>query len=162
MLCQLTYFCANQGLKTGFLGVNIPGKKVTLWDEGKAPFSATTLPDIGKALVQVLKPENYEKTANRYLYVESYTITQLQLKGVLEKVSGASWTAETLDSRAVEKESAEKLKNGDFSAIPKLIGGVSYGYRRLGDFSSYGLANDEIGLPRGDIEADVKAVLDSV
>lgn len=84
------------------------------------------------------------------------------MKKVFEKVSGESWTVEPVDSRKTLEEASQKLKNGDFSAIPTLIGGALFGYQHFGDFRSYGLANEYLGLPKDDLEADVKAVWESL
>ena len=66
---------------------------------------------------------------------------------------------ESIDSKKTLEEAGQKLKAGDFSAVPILIRGASFAYQRFGDFRAIGLANEEIGLPRDDIEADIRAIL---
>jgi len=48
----------------GFFGLDLKNRTATIWDDGTATFSATTLRTIGLAVARILA--NPEATANRY------------------------------------------------------------------------------------------------
>ncbi|APA07638.1 hypothetical protein sscle_03g024080 [Sclerotinia sclerotiorum 1980 UF-70] len=78
------------GIMVGFI-MNAKGKRITLYDGGDRTSSTTTLPDIGRAVVGVLK--HPEETKNRAVYVQSYATTLKNLAAVGKKVLGSDgWT----------------------------------------------------------------------
>lgn len=73
------------GMMVGFV-INVKGKSVNLYDGGDRPFSTTTLPTIGKAVVSVLK--HPEETANRTVYVQDTATTLKKLAAMGKKATG--------------------------------------------------------------------------
>ncbi|KAF2257081.1 isoflavone reductase family protein-like protein CipA [Trematosphaeria pertusa] len=144
------------GLKVGFLGLNAASKTATLIDEGKAPFVATNLRQIGLALIKVL--EKPELTKNTYVYVKSFETTQQDVLAAAEKITGAKWTVNKITSKELLERGSAKLKNSDFSGVPDLIKGAvfneaGYGKNPVGDW------NEKLGLEKEDFEASIKAAL---
>jgi hypothetical protein len=54
-----------------------------LTDSGNEPYSASNLPFVGKSVAAILMKS--EKTANKYLTVASFTITQREVLEILEQ-----------------------------------------------------------------------------
>lgn len=147
-------------LRTGFLNFNIAEKKAKIWDGGDVPFSTTNLSTIGDALVALLSnPKLVEESANKYVFVESFTITQNEVLKTLEKVSDAKWTVEPVDAEARRTEALEKLGKGDFSGVGTLIQAVILSKEGLSDLRPVGLWNDKLGLRKENLEEEVKKVL---
>ncbi|CAO2651073.1 Nn.00g093700.m01.CDS01 [Neocucurbitaria sp. VM-36] len=146
------------GLKVGFLGFNFSDKTATLFDDGKAHFTGTNLEQIGLALVKSL--EKADLTKNQYVYISSFRTTQREILAVAEKVTGSKWTVTNVDVKEYIKQAQAKLEKGDFSGIPALIVGATYGVENeLGDFSSEGLWNEKLGLPKENLEDTIKALV---
>ncbi|KAK3988036.1 hypothetical protein QBC44DRAFT_382754 [Cladorrhinum sp. PSN332] len=132
-------------------------RKITLYDGGEREFSASTLEDIGKAVVGVLKKP--EETKNRAVYVNSARVT---LKGLLEKAKKASgtkdedWTVEEKNVEDLLAEAYEELKgeNPDQGSwVLKFIVATVYGEGYGGLFEKVdnellgikGLSDEEVG-----------------
>lgn len=146
------------GLKSGFLGFNIPSKTATIYDGGKATVSATNLDQIGLATVKVL--EKADLTKNQYVYISGFQKSQADILAALEKISGTKWTVINKDVKETIAGGRAKLGRGDFSGIPDLIAGAMYETELgLGDFSSAGLWNDKLDLPPASFEDTIRGVL---
>ncbi|OJJ72204.1 hypothetical protein ASPBRDRAFT_125397 [Aspergillus brasiliensis CBS 101740] len=144
------------GLKTGFLGFNLQSHEATIYDDGTIPFSVSTLAQIGRSLVAIL--QNPDVTANHYVYVESFTVTQKQVLGALEKATGQDWKVTDVELKPLIEESAERFKGGDFSAVRILL--LAAGLARFPD-GSYGdwekvvdggSWNERLGIKKEDLD----------
>lgn len=122
--------------------------KATLFDEGKVKTNFTLLSTIGNAVRQTFK--NSAKTANKYLFINSYHVNQLELLESLKKATpGEEWTVEYVSSEATKKEGFEKLAKYDFSGIKLLLQAAIYGSLPTQDYTQFEeLANDTLGLPK--------------
>jgi hypothetical protein len=152
-----------QGLKVGFLGFNLQDRSAKIWDDGEAPFSGTNLATIGEAVVRVLLPEHLEQTKNKYVFVASHTTTQNKILATLEKITGQKWKVEKVESAPLFADLTAKVKAGQVGpdVIYPLITVTILG-NVLSNFADYSakLWNDKLGLPKEDLETDVKNVLD--
>ena len=142
------------------MGADLKTKTFTRWDDGETPWTTTNLATIGKGIVALLQPENYSSTANKYIYINSYTITQNQLLASLQKATGSEWTLKTVQSKDIVDKAHEDIKNGNIAdAIYPLIQASILGPVSYGDFRPSGFSNDAFGLPKEDLDEDVKNVL---
>jgi hypothetical protein len=137
-------------------------KKATIWDSGDAPFSATNVNTIGLALVNLLGPSALNETANKYVYVASHTVSHNQLLKAFEKVTGASWSVKKENTKEIIPAELEKVKNHDYSGVAPLIQSAAFSDAGYGDSTKVkgGLWNDKLGLPKEDLESDLKAILE--
>jgi hypothetical protein len=111
------------------------------------PFSATTLEDVAKAVLGVIK--NQEHTANRLVYIQSAVVTQNQLIQYAKDQDGEEWALVSKDTTTIKKESLEELEKGSGADVDAAMLGFcvtamfdeEYGC----DFSSR-LDNDLIGV----------------
>jgi len=150
------------GYKIGFLGFNLQSQTATLFDGGNIPWTSTNLRTIGTALVNLLYPSNVSTTANKYVYISSHTATQTQLLEISERQTGKKWTVEHVQTKESIPAAKEKLRAGDHTAAYALIQAAAFGEMGYGDLNKVegGLWNERLGLPKEDLEADVKAVLE--
>lgn len=146
------------GLKVGFLGFNGSSKTATIFDGGKATVSSTNLHQIGIATVKAL--EKADLTKNQYVHVSGFQTSQNEILAAAEEISGAKWTVNHVSTKDHIEEGRAKLQKGDFSGIGNLIVGATFGAEeQLGDFSSEGLWNDKLGLPKESFEETIRAAL---
>ncbi|KAI9851558.1 MAG: hypothetical protein M1838_003390 [Thelocarpon superellum] len=145
-----------------FLGFDLASKAVTLYDEGNARFSATTRPTIGQAVASTLL--HPAETKNQYVYVQSFAVTQNEIKAALEKATGAPWSVvKTLSSKAVGEEGRAKLAKGDFAGgifqtiLASIFSTEPVGSNFLAEHGS--LDNELLGLPKEELDVVVKNVV---
>lgn len=113
------------------MGWDIANHRATLYDSGNIPYDATTVPQVARAVVSVLR--HAEATANQYVYIKSFTLTQLRVLEALERHSGSKYEvshASTLDSR---REGMELIEKGDLqNGYPKITTAVAFGPEGIG------------------------------
>ena len=142
-------------------------------NQGVTRHELTNLNQIGKAIAASLTPEHYEETSNQYVFINSFTVTQNEIVGELEKATGEPFTRIRTDSKELAakslKEFHESMENNDF----ELLGGANYAKGSLGlimcacvadhgglsHYSEKGLWNERLGLPEENLSATVKRVV---
>lgn len=146
------------GLTVGFLGFDAKSKTATLFDDGKATFSATSLLQIGLATIKSL--EKPDLTKNQAVLIAGHTTSQSEILAVVEKLTGEKWTVKNVSTKELGDEGQAKLEKGDFSAIPQLIQyGIFNAEENAGDNSKFGLWNEKIGLEKESFEDTIKTAL---
>lgn len=83
----------------------MPNRSAIIFDDGTSPFDATTKRQLGRAVVAALLPKNFSVTANEYIFVHSFTLTQNQVLGYLQAATNTSWSIEY-------RKAAEQSVNG--------------------------------------------------
>ncbi|KFA51861.1 hypothetical protein S40293_04057 [Stachybotrys chartarum IBT 40293] len=99
---------ATQGFDNGFFGFDLRNKTGKIFDSGDEPFSGTNLAFIGKCVAASLKKP--EETANRYLTVASFTITQNEVRKVIEEEIGYKLSVTGVKTSDLEKIADEKWR----------------------------------------------------
>jgi uncharacterized protein YbjT (DUF2867 family) len=145
------------GLKVGFVGFDLANKKAKLIDNGKGRFTTTNVGQIGLAVVKTL--EKASETKNKYIYISSFQTSQAEILATLEKLTGEKYEVENKGSAESVAEGAEKVSKGDYSGVVDQIKGTALGDHNYGDYTSEGLWNDKLGLPKESFEGSIKAVL---
>ena len=156
-------------MMVGALGWNLRNKSVTVFDSGDQAWEATNIEQIARAVAACLSPEHYEQTSNRYVYVNSFTVTQNQVITELEKAMGTKLKLEHVKSSEVAEAARKELAGGELeystgSAYVKgsigLIGTQVYNLDDLNNYSrTRGLWNDRLGLPKESLEETVRRVV---
>jgi hypothetical protein len=107
-------------------------------------------------------PTALKESANKYVYVESHTVSQNEILDGLQKLTGNAWSVKAeKNSKEVIPVELEKLNKGDYSGVAQLILSAAYDPAAYGDFRkvSGGLWNDKLALPKEDLETSLKSVL---
>ncbi|CAN8100562.1 unnamed protein product [Discula destructiva] len=134
------------GLQVGFI-MDVKNKKATLYDGGDRVFSATTLSDIGKAVVGVFR--NPDATKNRAVYVQSAALKLNTLVAAGKKASGQpeAWTETVVKVDDVLAEAYAEMKkenpNPGIFAVQFILAGI-YGEGYGSHFEK--LDNDLLGV----------------
>ena len=145
-------------MTTGFMGFNLQERRVSLINGGKDTWSTTTMPTIGLAVKNsLLVPD---KTANQYIFIDSFTVSQSQVLASFEKATGKKWDVEQVDAEAMKNGGLEKLKKGDFSGAMSIIRYINCVHGHGGNYSEYEkTANGLLSLPKESLDEAVANVL---
>ncbi|KAL9069704.1 MAG: hypothetical protein Q9157_006075 [Trypethelium eluteriae] len=144
-----------------FLGVRSAEKKMIFWDDGKGLFSATTMDNTIKAVLNSLILPS-EKTANRSIFIQDFTTSQAELLATIEKVSGEKWDVEARESEAIISDARKRVANGDSSANFNLIETGFVTGRYGGNLAEEGpLDNELLDLQPANLEDVVRQGLET-
>ena len=145
-------------MTTGFMGYNLQERKVSLINGGKDTWSTTTMPTIGLAVKNSLLV--LDKTANQYIFIDSFTVSQSQVLASFEKATGKKWDVEQVDAEAMKNGGLEKLKKGDFSGAMSIIRYINCVHGHGGNYAEYEkTANGLLSLPKESLDEAVANVL---
>ena len=101
-----------------------------------------------------------DKTANQYLYVDTFTISQKQVLASLEKATGAKWEVTVLDGEDLVKTGMEKMSKGDYSGAMSLIRYINCVHGHGGNYMEYRQgANELLSLPTQTLDNAIAEVL---
>ncbi|KAF1981453.1 NmrA-like family protein [Aulographum hederae CBS 113979] len=130
-VCVGIYF--DWALELGFMGWSIPTRSATIYNGGTSSYSATNLARIGEAVSAVLL--HPAETANQYVYVHSFAVTQQRVLAALEASTGAKFAVTEAQSEELKKEGLAALEKGDEAVgLMKTVGAAVYGPKGLFDF----------------------------
>jgi hypothetical protein len=140
------------------MGFNLKDNSALLFGDGNGKWSTTTLATIGLAVKNsLLKPT---ETENRYVYVNSFTVSQREVVSALEQVSGKKWTTTNIDAEEMLREGQEKLSKGDFSGAMNVIRYVNAIEGHGGNFATYRKTSNEVlELPKETLVSAVENLL---
>ena len=150
-----------RGLKNTFLGFK-PQTHTAILDPKyrSTAFSTSKLSLIGFSVAQSLAPSIAPKTANRVLYVNSFTLSQDQVLAAFEKLSGKQWKVESTDLKANVKDTYARLAKGDFSTAAVLLQDAIFDSTAGTNWDARGISSNALlELPKEDLEATLQKVL---
>lgn len=145
-------------MKSGFMGYNIKEHKATIYNHGNDTWSTSTLATIGLAVKNaMLIPE---ETANQYLYIDSFTVSQNQVLACFEKATGTKWEATHVDAEEEKRTGFEKMSKGDFSGAMSLIRYINCVDGHGGNYIEYRKsANGLLSLPKQTLDEVMAEIL---
>ncbi|KAF2186362.1 NAD(P)-binding protein [Zopfia rhizophila CBS 207.26] len=151
-LTWTSFSCAFNPAKSGnFLGIDVKGRKATIWDSGKSKFTVTTSSNTGLAVVHALLSP--AESANKQVFLSDFVTSSWEI-----------WAIEEKASKPVMKEPRKKFDEGDYNAVYILlalsfVGDVNVGY----DFEKEQLVwNQKLGLPKVALDEVVKEAIELV
>lgn len=133
---------------------------MTLVDGGKTRFSTSNVAQIGRAFVAVLN--HADETANKVVFVESFTTTQLEVLAAFEKITGEKWKVSEKKSEDIRGEGFKKLEEGNiFVGAGLIIQAAVLGKEALEDHTHVegGIWNGRLGLAAENLEEEVERIL---
>ena len=158
-----------------FFGFDVNKRNATLYDDGKTIITTSTWQQCGRAFAALLslkelpedendKSPTISQWRNKLLYIKSFRISQRDMLDSLQRVLGETdkdWTIDYEPSADRYKRAMGLLKQGDRSGYTMAM--YSRTFFPNGDADSetkYGLANDELGLPKEDLDEASKRAID--
>ena len=104
------------GLQVGFLGFDLDSSTATIYDDGDVKCQLTVLADIAQAVKGVLT--NPAETRNRYVYINTFRLSQNQILKALERVQGRAWTQVKKDAREIMRTGLQKIEKAQQEGLP--------------------------------------------
>jgi uncharacterized protein YbjT (DUF2867 family) len=156
----------------GIMGWDVAGRKATIFDGGGVEYEVTNVAQIGRAVAAALSADRLEDTKNRYIYVNSFTITQNQVLASLEELTGDQFAVTGKTKAELVKHGLEVVKRAGgkvdgsdkeyTAATLGLITAAIYGHGGFNDYSkTKGLWNKRLGLPKEDLKATVARIVNN-
>ena len=128
--------------------IDLKTRTLGILDDGETRFSASTRKQVGSALVKVLEKGVTDETRNKTLYVQSFCVTQNQVRAALERTTGQAWKVERFDSSKFLKEELDK---GDDHVARENVVWV-LGTRYANWEEKEGFAHQLLGLPQENLD----------
>lgn len=140
-------------------GFKIHTKEALILDGGSRAFSATKLSQVGNAVVAVLSKA--EETANKYIYIHSFTATQNEILAELENETAVKWTVTESTTEKTKTEGQELLAKGDFAGVLPLLKTIFHGEGYGSDFTKDAVLNNVmLGLPDQNLAWTISSIID--
>ncbi|EAS35836.3 uncharacterized protein CIMG_01190 [Coccidioides immitis RS] len=96
-----------------FMHIDIRSCTAEVLDDGETRCSASTLPQVGAAVVKVLEKSGAEEIKNKVIYIQSFCATQMEVVRAFERATGQSWKVNRTDPQSfVKEEKAKADANG--------------------------------------------------
>lgn len=107
------------------MGWDIDKGEVTIYDSGDQEFDATTVDQVARAAIAILR--NLEETKNTYVFINSFVITQNQTLSALERIQGKPYKVSHDSWSAARSRGLEALERGDIEVgYHDLVTGTIY------------------------------------
>ena len=142
------------------MGINLKEQKAIIYDDGNIVWSTTTYASIGQAVKNAMRaPE----TVNKYLFINSFTVSQNQVLESCEKISGKKWDVTHVAAEEQKKIGQRKVANGDLSGAMLLIRYINCVEGYGGNFAQYEKTSNELlSLPVETVDGVVAGIFQSV
>ena len=115
------------------MGWDVDAFKVTIFDSGDQSFEASTVSQVGRAVVSTLR--HLEETMSTYVYINSFTLSQNKVLSLLEKLTGKKFEITMGSSKEIAARGKEHVKQGDFeNGYPEIVTAAAYGPWGFCDF----------------------------
>ena len=133
-----------------FGGWSLENNKATVCDGGDTPFEATTMPQLGHAVVAVLRHQDL--VTNQNVCVNSFTVTQNQIIKSFERAGNGQLAVTHARTDSTWQRGVEQVQKGGtecMQGVVKIITAAFYGHGGLNFYSTkHGLWNERLDLLR--------------
>ncbi|KAL9130565.1 MAG: hypothetical protein Q9217_001278 [Psora testacea] len=162
-------------LKGGFYGIDISARKAEIYDDGTNAITATTVPQVGRAVARLLSlpvQASYSSSSptlsdykNKFVYITSFSVTQNDMLGAVQRATGTDmpdWTVAHTSVDQFIQNGRDKFAKGDRWGMINVMYGCTF-KRGLGDqFHGREVANEKLGLKEEDLDEVVRRVVKEV
>ena len=156
--------CEDWCIENALLGFDLKNHTATIWDKGDVYCSASNLSTIGKATASVLL--HPAETKNRYVWIESFRISQNEVLAALEKSTGKKWEVKHVKAADQIQLGRDLLSKGSImqGLVLLIVGSIINADVDTGsDFSkTRKLDNDLLGLPKESLQSSIDAAVKSL
>ncbi|KAF1986697.1 NAD(P)-binding protein [Aulographum hederae CBS 113979] len=130
-VCVGGYF--DWAIEVGLFGWDVRNRVATIYENPDRPYAASNLGRIAEAIRAVLqKPA---ETANKYVYVQSFSTTQHEVLAALEKATGDKFTIKHARTEEARELGRKALAEGDeLTGLGAYVTAAIYGGSGMCDF----------------------------
>jgi hypothetical protein len=141
----------------GLLGFDLPKSEAVIYNGGNVPFSSCTRIQSARALYALFsKPRPFAEAKNKFIHYGSYTTSQNELLGILEKLSQQKWKVKHVTSEEMLPKASEDMKKGLHWGLGFHVQAEFFGKKAPGDFRSLETWQRKLELPEDTLEGDMK------
>lgn len=159
----------------GRFGFDFDRRSLTLFDDGNAKNSTSTLSQVGCAVAKVLSlkelPDDEKDKSltissflNKGLYLRSFVVCQNDIFESVKRVTGTTdsdWTITRESTKQRYEEGAAMVKTGNMAGFGKMLYSRAFFPEDSNDFSDKA-QNELLGLPDQDLDEATQAGIDMV
>ncbi|KAM3069422.1 hypothetical protein ACMFMF_008639 [Clarireedia jacksonii] len=139
------------------MGFDLDQHKATIYGHGNDTYSATTFASIGTAVKNALLLP--EKTASKYIFINTFNVSQNQVLASLEKATGVKWNVNYLDAEEQKQIGLKRLSEGDFEGAMILIRYINSIHGNGGNYAEYEeTANDLLSVPKQNLDEVIASI----
>lgn len=153
----------------------------TVFDGGGTKYEGTTSLQLGRTIIAILSSKNsLRTTADQYVFVNSFTVTQSQIIELVEKHTQQSFAQEPAKTRELFDDGKSIMDSrGGLDAyrafqphgnrpyprgVPEIILAATYGGQAFGGLNQYSLRNGELwnerlNLPMENLDEAIKSIV---
>ncbi|KAI8287506.1 Aspyridones efflux protein apdF [Colletotrichum sp. SAR 10_99] len=141
----------------GIYGIDLANKSIDIFDSGNQKVSTTSLVFLAEGIAAVLK--HPDETANQYINIIEFDVTQNQLLKLFEEETGAKWTVNHKTADEVNEEGKKKLAAGGRFPFEEFL--IKYHFADAPGHSipEEGKANKVLELPQSDLREFVRGYI---
>ncbi|KAF6822218.1 isoflavone reductase family protein [Colletotrichum plurivorum] len=141
----------------GIYGISLENKSITIFDSGNQRVSTTSLSFLAEGIAAVLA--HPAETANQYINIIEFDVTQNQLLKLFEEETGAKWTVEHKTADEVNEVGKEKLAAGGRFPFEEFL--IKYHFADVpgNSIPEEKKANKVLGLPQSDLREFVRGYI---
>jgi hypothetical protein len=148
-------------MRTGMSGFDLKTQKATIINDGNQLWATTLMETVGLAVKNALLVP--EKTANKTMFIDSFTVSQNMVLASLEKATGKKWEVMHVEAEEERKIGQEKIAKGDFTGAAHLIRYMNCVGECGGDYTTYTKsANDLLELPKENLDDVIANIVKEV
>ncbi|KAJ6099773.1 hypothetical protein N7467_001308 [Penicillium canescens] len=134
-------------------------RAMILKDYGDHHWSTTTFNTVALAVKNAILAT--AKTANKYLFIESFNVSQKGILSTLETLTMTKWNVSYHDAEEEKGLALGKLSQGNYSALPTLMWYVTCVEGYGGDYMKHEeRANDLLSLPEESLEIALAKIVE--
>lgn len=133
-------------------------KIATIFDTGEARFDSTTIPTMAQSVVSVL--QRPADSANQYLLIRSFIVSQSEILAALEDITRSKWRVSYVNAENLRQEGWRLLAGGNpKQGIESIIRGALFQGQKDISVSQDVLANEQLGLPTSNLRDYLESVV---
>jgi nucleoside-diphosphate-sugar epimerase len=138
-----------------FMGFDVPGNKFEVLDDGEGRVSCSTEENTALAVVRALTTKT-EETKNRNLFLQDFSVSQIELVAEVERQTGVKFEVRRVDSKKLAEEKRAEVKAGNKWAEFALVN-IGFMTGRYGGFleKEGEIMNEKLGLKKATLAEEV-------
>ncbi|TQN64315.1 Isoflavone reductase-like protein IRL, partial [Colletotrichum shisoi] len=138
----------------GIYGISLENKSITIFDSGDQKVSTTSLSFLAEGIAAVLL--HPDETANKYINIVEFEVTQNQLHKLFEEETGATFAVERKTADEAERVGKEKLAAGGRFPFEEFLQKYWFGDGPGHAIKEEDKANKVLELPQSDLREVVR------
>lgn len=143
-----------QSITRGIYGISLENKSITIFDSGNQKVSTTSLSYLAEGVVAIL--QHPDETANKYINIVEFEVTQNLLHKLFEEETGSKFTVEHKTSDEAEKKGKEKVAAGGRFPFEEFLQKYWFGDGPGHAIKESDKANKVLELPQSDLREVIR------